>query len=133
MKKIHSGDFRGAWGGISSLQLALPALWTGARERGLTISDVAAWMSAAPARLAGLDGRKGAIAPGYDADLVIWDPEASFTVEPERLHHRHKLTPYAGRTLYGVVKRTVLRGETIYQDGDLVGTPGGRLLTKGGR
>jgi allantoinase len=133
MKKIESGDFRGAWGGISSLQLALPAVWTGARERGFTMEDVAVWMCAAPSRLAGLEGRKGAIAPGYDADLVIWDPEASFTVEPERLHHRHKLTPYAGRTLYGVVRRTLLRGETIYQDGDLMEAPLGRLLIRGGR
>jgi allantoinase len=132
MKKINSGDFRGAWGGISSLQLALPAVWTGARERGFTMEDVAAWMGTAPSRLAGLEGRKGALAPGYDADLVIWDPEASFTVEPERLHHRHKLTPYAGRTLHGVVRRTLLRGETIYQDGDLGGAPSGRLL-RGGR
>jgi len=133
MKKIESGDFRGAWGGISSLQLALPAVWTGARERGFTLEDVAAWMCAAPSRLAGLEGRKGAIAPGYDADLVIWDPEASFNVEPERLHHRHKLTPYAGRTLYGVVRRTLLRGETIYEDGDFMQAPRGRLLTRGER
>jgi allantoinase len=133
MKKVDSGDFRGAWGGISSLQLALPAVWTGAQERSFTVEDLAAWMCAAPARLAGLEGRKGTLAPGYDADLVIWDPEARFSVEPERLHHRHKLTPYAGRTLYGVVQRTLLRGETIYLDGELVGTPGGRVLTRGGR
>jgi allantoinase len=133
VKKVASGDFRGAWGGISSLQLSLPAVWTGARERGFTVEDLAKWLSAAPAKLAGLEGRKGAIAPGYDADLVIWDPEASFEVEPARLYHRHKLTPYAGRTMCGVVKRTVLGGETIYLDGDLVGTPGGRVLTRGGR
>ncbi len=132
-KQIGSGDFRGAWGGISSLQLALPVVWTGARERGFAVEDVAAWMGAAPSRLAGLEGRKGALSPGYDADLVIWDPEASFTVEPERLHHRHKLTPYAGRTLYGVVRRTLLRGATIYQDGELVETPHGRLLIRGER
>jgi allantoinase len=129
MKKIETGDFREAWGGISSLQIALPAVWTGARERGFTLADLAQWMCAAPARLAGLEGRKGAIAPGYDADLVIWDPEASFVVDAERLHHRHKLTPYAGRTLHGVVRRTLLRGETIDQNG----APNGRILIRGGR
>ena len=129
MKKIETGDFRQAWGGISSLQLTLPAVWTGARERGFTVADLAEWMCAAPARLAGLEGRKGAIAPGHDADLVIWDPEASFEVEPARLHHRHKLTPYAGRTLYGVVRQTLLRGETLLQNG----APNGRILTRGGR
>ncbi|HET9211181.1 MAG TPA: allantoinase AllB, partial [Thermoanaerobaculia bacterium] len=129
MKRIEAGDFREAWGGISSLQLALPAVWTGARERGFTVADLAEWMCAAPARLAGLEGRKGKIAPGYDADLVIWDPEASFVVDAERLHHRHKLTPYAGRTLHGVVRRTLLRGETIDQNG----APNGRLLIRGGR
>jgi len=131
MKKIEAGNFREAWGGISSLQVALPAVWTGARERGFTIADLARWMSAAPARLAGLEGRKGAIAPGYDADLAIWDPEASFEVDAERLHHRHKLTPYAGRTLYGAVRRTLLRGETIYDDGQFPGPPSGLLLKKG--
>ncbi|HTG34162.1 MAG TPA: allantoinase AllB [Thermoanaerobaculia bacterium] len=131
MKKIESGDFREAWGGISSLQLALPAVWTGARERGFTIADLARWMCVAPARLAGLTGRKGAIAPGYDADLVIWDPEASFEVDAERLHHRHKLTPYSGRTLHGVVRRTLLRGETVYDNNSFSGSPSGQLLKKG--
>jgi len=133
MKKVDTGDFRGAWGGISSLQLSLPAVWTGARERGFTFEDLSTWICAGPARLAGLEDRKGAIAPGYDADLVIWDPEASLEVDPAKLLHRHKLTPYAGRSLYGVVRRTVLRGETIYLNGDFVGTPSGRLLTRGGR
>lgn len=134
MKKVASGDFRGAWGGIASLQLALPAVWTGAQERGFTLEDLAEWMCAAPARLAGLDRRKGKIAPGYDADLVVWDPEESFEVEAQELHHRHKLTPYAGRTLSGVVRRTLLRGETIY-DGAAQSRfpepPSGRLLRRG--
>jgi allantoinase len=133
MKQVEAGDFRDAWGGISSLQVALPAVWTGARERGFTLADLAAWMCAAPARLAGLAGRKGAIAPGCDADLVVWDPEASFEVDPERLHHRHRLTPYAGRTLHGVVRRTLLRGETVYNHGETAGTPAGRLLVPGER
>jgi allantoinase len=120
MKKLETGDFRGAWGGIASLQLSLPAVWTGARERGFTVSDLAEWMCAAPARLAGLQDRKGTIASGCDADLVVWDPEASFKVDPAKLHHRHKITPYAGRTLFGVVRHTLVRGETVYDDGTLL-------------
>lgn len=132
-KQVESGDFRSAWGGIASLQLALSAVWTGARERGFTISDLAEWMCAAPARLAGLQGRKGAIAPGIDADLVVWEPEASFVVEPRDLQHRHKLTPYAGRTLYGVVQRTLLRGETVYDVAaqPRFSEPSGQLLRRG--
>jgi len=131
-KKLKAGDFREAWGGISSLQLALPAVWTGARERGFTVADLAGWMCAAPARLAGLQGQKGAIAPGYDADLVIWDPEASFVVDAEQLLHRHKLTPYAGRTLYGTVRRTLLNGEVIYERGKVADDPQGMLLLRDG-
>jgi allantoinase len=131
MKKAETGDFRGAWGGIASLQLALPAVWTGAQERGFTVSDLAEWMCAAPARLAGLGDRKGRIAPGYDADLVVWDPEASFEVDPRKLHHRHKVTPYAGRTLNGVVRQTLLRGKTVYDSGQVSEPPSGKLLAKG--
>lgn len=133
LKRLEEGDFRGAWGGIASLQLALPAVWTAARERGFNLTDLARWMCAAPARLAGLEGRKGGIVPGADADLVIWDPEASFQVEPQHLQHRHKLTPYAGRTLSGVVHRTLLRGETVYDvstDDRFPGPPSGKLLRK---
>ncbi|HBL26448.1 MAG TPA: allantoinase AllB [Acidobacteria bacterium] len=135
LKKLETGDFRGAWGGIASLQIALAAVWTGARERGFTVSHLAEWMSAAPARLAGLQDRKGRIAPGYDADLVIWDPDTTFVVRPDELEHRHKITPYAGRTLRGVVRRTLLRGETIYDVSAkerFPGTPTGRLLGRGG-
>ena len=128
MKKIESGSFRDAWGGIASLQLALPAVWTEARRRGFKVEHLAEWLCAAPARLAGLGDRKGRIAPGFDADLVVWDPEARFLVEPGQLHHRHKLTPYAGRTLFGVVGRTLLRGEIIYENGEIVGLPSGRLV-----
>jgi allantoinase len=129
--ELKQGGFRAAWGGIASLQLALPAVWTGARERGFSLPDLARWMSGNPARLAGL-ANKGAIEPGFDADLVIWEPEASVRVEPEALQHRHKLTPYAGRMLDGVVRRTLLRGETVYHDGDFPGMPAGRLLKGAG-
>jgi len=127
LKRRDTGDFLSAWGGISSLQLRLPAVWTGARARGHSPDRLAEWLAAAPARLAGL-ARKGAIAPGYDADFVVWRPEASFEVRPEELHHRHKLTPYAGRTLDGVVEATYLAGEKIFERGHFLGSPRGRLL-----
>ena len=100
------------WGGISSVQLGLPVIWTHARERGFGLADVARWMSASPARLAGL-AAKGAIAPGYDADLVAFAPDEQFVVTPDQLLTRHKLTPYAGQELSGVVRRTWLRGAPV--------------------
>jgi allantoinase len=123
LKQQASGDFAAAWGGISSLQLGLPAVWTQARQRGHSLADVARWMAAGPAALAGVPG-KGAIAPGYDADLVAFDDAATFTVDPARLYHRHPVTPYAGRTLTGVVRRTWLRGQLA------TAAPAGRLLAR---
>jgi allantoinase len=127
------GDFATAWGGISSLELSLAACATGLMgphsgctpERCATLT--AQWLSAAPARLAGLE-RKGRIAPGCDADFVVWDPDAEFSVDPARLHQRHPLTPYAGRRLRGVVKTTFLRGERIWDDGALMAGTRGQLL-----
>jgi allantoinase len=112
--KATKGDFFSAWGGIASLQLSLPAVWTGARARGLKPSRIAQWMSAATARLAGLQSRKGALAAGYDADIVLWDPEPRFVVDPATLLHRHKLTPYAGRELFGKVSATYVGGRRIF-------------------
>jgi allantoinase len=132
LKHRASGDFARAWGGIASLGLALSVVWTEARQRGHSLSDVARWMSAAPSRLARLDGCKGALAAGYDADLVIFDPEAEWTVEPENLRHRHKLSPYAGRRLRGVVEATYLKGEKIYENGKDLGPPAGELLLSAG-
>ena len=111
--KETRGDFFSAWGGIASLQLSLAAVWTGARARGAAPERLAQWMSAAPARLAGLHGRRGALAPGHDADLVIWNPEASFRVNARALRHRHPVTPYAGRELFGVVKGTYVAGRPV--------------------
>jgi allantoinase len=110
------GDFLRAWGGIASLELSLPAVWTGASERGMPVERIAEWMSAAPARLAGIAGRKGSIEPGKDADLVIWDPDAEFVVDETALAQRHKRTPYAGRRLRGRVIATYARGRGVYGD-----------------
>lgn len=129
MKLPESGDFLAAWGGISSLQLRLPVVWTEARQRGFSMHDLARLLCSAPARLVGLSKRKGSIKIGCDADLVIWNPEQQFTVAAADLHHRHKLTPYLGRKLDGVVKKTFLRGRKIYDGGEFINKPCGILLT----
>ncbi|MFE9792385.1 allantoinase AllB [Streptomyces goshikiensis] len=125
---LKTGDFATAWGGISSLQLGLPAIWTEARRRGHTLEDVVRWMAAAPAALAGLDA-KGAIEAGRDADFAVLAPDETFTVDPAELHHRNQVTAYAGKTLYGVVKSTWLRGTRIADHGTPT-EPTGRLLER---
>jgi allantoinase len=131
MKRRETGDFMQAWGGISSLQLRLPVMWTLARERGFSITQLVEWLVSAPARLVGLEKRKGAIAAGFDADIVIWNTDATFSVEPSMIEHRHKLTPYMGQTLSGVVEATYLRGEKVYERGQFAPEPRGRLLKRG--
>ena len=113
MKLRESGDFMKAWGGIASLQLRLPVVWTEARRRGFSLLDMSRWLCANPARQVSFETRKGSIDVGSDADLVIWNPDAQFTVTPSSLLHRHKLTPYAGEILSGVVEQTYLRGQQI--------------------
>jgi len=127
LKCLGQGDFFRAWGGVASLELALAATWTGARARGRDVADLARWLAELPARLAGLS-RKGRIAPGCDADLVVFDPNASFTVEPSRLRQRHPITPYAGMTLSGVVRQTFLRGTAVYDRGRFGSPPAGQWL-----
>jgi allantoinase len=124
------GDFFAAWGGISSLELSLAAVWTQAAARGHGVSDMARWLSAAPAALAGLSQRKGTIAEDLDADLVVWDPDATFTVEPLRLRQRHKRTPYAGLSLKGVVHETYVRGRLVYGGSASDPAPAGELLAR---
>jgi allantoinase len=128
LKCVETGDFVAAWGGIASIELSLAVVWSGAVTRGFTPTDLARWMSEAPARLAGLDGRKGAIRVGGDADFVLWDPDAQFEVEADRLQQRHKITPYAGRTLRGVVRSTYVRGVPVWHQGTLANAGSGHLL-----
>jgi allantoinase len=128
LKGIETGDFMRAWGGIASLQLGLPVVWTGAASRGYGLDDVARWLASAPAKLAGLTARKGAIEPGRDADFVVFDPDASFTVDATRLLHRHPITPYDGMTLRGVVEQTILRGVVVYGGAASV-KPTGELIS----
>jgi allantoinase len=130
LKSRDSGDFGTAWGGIASLQLGLSAVWTVARRRGRTLDDVVRWMAAAPASLAGL-AAKGRLAPGCDADLVAFDPDESYIVDPARLQHRHPITPYAGRTLTGRVRQTWLRGTSVLDEGGVPDVePVGQLLNR---
>ncbi|TDD24658.1 allantoinase AllB [Kribbella turkmenica] len=124
LKRLDTGDFGVAWGGIASLQLGLPAVWTEARKRGFTLPDVARWMCQAP----GVPG-KGRIEAGYDADFSMFAPEDTFVVDAGTLHHKNAITPYDGRTLDGVVRSTWLRGEPV----DIAAAPRGRLLTRGGQ
>jgi allantoinase len=128
MKCSDSGDFQAAWGGIISLPVSLPAIWTAARERGFHITDLVRWMSEKPASLAGLSRRKGSIASGQDADLVIFDPDAAFEVCADDFPSRHKLSPYIGETLTGRVLMTVVRGETVYHGKCFRPEPIGREL-----
>lgn len=131
LKLLDVGDFMLAWGGIASLQLGLQAVWSGAGMRGLNLSDVARWMSAAPAQLAGL-AQKGAIEIGRDADLVVLDADVVKMVNASELQHRHKVTPYDGMILRGEVDAAFLRGQKIYEHGEF-SAPCGQLLQRTNR
>jgi allantoinase len=128
LKRGDTGDFADAWGGIASLQLGLPVVWTSARERGVPLTDVVRWMATAPTRRVGVAG-KGELAVGYDADLCVFAPDERWVVDPARLHHKNPVSAYAGRTLTGTVRRTWLRGAPI----DVEADPRGRLLRRGER
>jgi len=125
MKTRGEGSFLEAWGGIASLQAALPVVWTEARRRGISMSHLVRWMCDHPAKLAGLDHKKGAIREGNDADLVVFDPDAELRVDAARLEHRHAITPYAGETLSGIVEMTFLRGERVFDQGEFSSEPKG--------
>jgi allantoinase len=130
MKRLDEGSFKTAWGGISSLSVALPVMWTEASRRGFTMADLTRWMSDQPARLAGCAARKGRIAEGCDADFVIFDPEAEIVVNEDRLYYRHPVSPYLGERLRGVVKATYLRGQVVFSNGQFSGEAKGQEVRR---
>ena len=129
MKEFQSGDFIKAWGGIASLQFALPVLWTIAKKHNCSIVDIAKWLCEYPARLPGLK-KKGKIQKGYDADLVVWNAGKEFTPNEDMIHHKHKTTPYLNESLYGVVDQTWLGGKKVYDNGKFLHLNQGKLLLR---
>jgi allantoinase len=129
LKLMEKGDFLEAWGGIAALQFSLPAIWTQLQKRGFGLRELSHWMSAAPAKLAGLDKRKGKLAIGYDADFVIFQPEKEFKVVPEIIEFKNKLTPYSGMNLRGVIEATYVRGKKVCENGEFAAKPEGELIT----
>ncbi|MCX4029522.1 allantoinase AllB [Endozoicomonas sp. SM1973] len=135
LKHIDSGDLEQAWGGISALQFGLPLIWSAANKQGFTLVDIAHWMASAPADFIGLGHTKGRIAPGYQADLFVFDPAVHYPITQKLIKHRHKITPYAGKRVTGEVLTTYLRGEIIYaknkdNNGLFINGPFGRPLLK---
>jgi allantoinase len=128
LKEIQSGNLKKAWGGIASLQFSLPVFWTKARTCGFDITDIERLMCRNTSRLAGIDSRKGCLEPGFDADITVWDPDASFVVSEELIQHRHTITPYLGETLYGVVKQTYVGGRKVYDCRKFTSSPCGEIM-----
>lgn len=131
LKLLEKGDFEKAWGGIAGLQFGLSAVWQGASERGLDLSHLVRWLAERPAALVGLSGRKGKIVAGADADLVVFDPAQAVSVKAQEIQHKHKVTPYEGRSLKGRVEATFVRGRLVYERGRFAGEPSGRPVLKG--
>ncbi len=128
LKELLTGNFMKAWGGIASLQFALPVLWTAAKKRNATFNNIAKWLCENPAKLIGKENSKGKIAKGFDADLIVLADEKSFVVTKEIIHHKHKTTPYLNEQLLGVVEQTYLSGEKVYEDGKFVELNKGKLI-----
>jgi allantoinase len=126
MKQMKSGDFRAAWGGISSVSLALSVVWTEAQRRGFALTDVVRWMAEAPARLAGCQETKGSLTVAHDADFVVFDPEAEWVANEAQLYYCHPVSPYLGEKLTGKVLMTFLRGDCVFKEGTFLAAPGGR-------
>jgi len=129
LKHLNDHNFEGAWGGISGLQFLLPAFWTGASARNMELTDIARLLCQAPAEFVGLDS-KGKIAPGYDADIVVWDPEKKVDTSPESINHKHKATPYSDLDMRGRVLQTYVNGELVYREGEFLSLSQGKTLLR---
>lgn len=125
LKDVDNGDFGVAWGGVASLQLGLPLIWSEAKQRGIGLEQVIDWMSSRPAGLAGLTN-KGAIALGNDADFAVFAPEDFFVVDVTTLHHKNPISPYQGKRLEGVVRSAIVGGTEVD-----FRAPQGKLLRRG--
>jgi allantoinase len=130
LKFLDEGDLKKAWGGISSLQFRLPAVWTEAQKRGFSLNDMVEWLCKRPAEFLGMSKRKGSLAVGFDADIVVWDPHKKFSVQADAIEHKHKVTPYEGRELQGTVERTYLQGQVIFANGKVGAEPLGKILLR---
>ncbi|MGZ8558323.1 MAG: allantoinase AllB [Chitinophagaceae bacterium] len=130
IKELTSGDFMKAWGGISSIQFALPVLWTAAKKHHCSLNDMVKWLCEKPAVLTGKEKSKGKIAKGYDADLVVWDPDQHFTVTENIIHHKHKITPYLNEELFGVVEQTYLKGKKVFDNGSFTSLNKGHIILR---
>ena len=128
LKELLTGNFMKAWGGIASLQFALPVLWTAAKKRNATFNDMAKWLCENPAKLIGKENSKGKIAKGFDADLIVLDDEKTFVVTTEIILHKHKTTPYLNEQLFAVVEQTYLAGEKVYEEGKFVELNKGKII-----
>src|ERR1700757_587413 len=130
LKKIETGNLKEAWGGIASIQFLLPVVFTAAQKRGLGVIEVAALMSEHVAKFIGFQNSKGQLKKGYDADIVVWNPNEKFTVKSSDIHYRHKISPYVGEQLNGVVKQTYLAGKKVFENGNFISLPQGKVLLK---
>lgn len=128
LKQMQTGDFINAWGGIASLQFALPVLWTAARKRNIPLDNIAKWLCERPAKLAGTTN-KGQLAKGYDADIIVWDADKEFTVTEDMILHKHKVTPYINQELFGVVEQTFIAGVKVYENGNFTKLNAGKIIT----
>lgn len=128
IKEIESGYFKSAWGGIAGLQFSLPGVWTKMKEKNISIEKILKWLCENPAKLIGLQNTKGKIQKGFDADITIWNPEKKFKVTEDIIQHRHKITPYLSRELYGVVEQTYIGGKKVFERNFYQNLNNGKLL-----